>query len=161
MCSLAKYSEANFWTFCGCASNSSLSLLPPNIDSCRPKMSDDLVLSEKLLVEVAETARPDGLSVITKHLSARTQLKCHCRPCQQTGKRPSRCVCVRARVTFSTSRRCVLSYLGASQESCCRADAEAPRSSANSLLMHHLCPSAPRGPRPLGSLARHHLSSAL
>lgn len=54
---------------------------------------------------------------------------------------------------FLSSPLWVLSCLCASQESGWRADVEAPRSSANSLLMHHLCPSGPRGPGPLGSIA--------
>lgn len=69
-----------------------------------------------------------------------TPTKCCCCLCQLRV-----CVCV----TFSTSPRYVLSYLGASQES----GSGAPRSSANSLLMHHLCPCTPCGLRPLGSLA--------
>lgn len=111
---------------------------PPILTPAAHKCHRQPCSNWKLLAEVAKTLWPDGLSVITKHL--------HTHP-QSAAAVSANCVCVC--VTFSTSPRYVLSYLGASQESGCRA----PRSSANSLLMHHLCPCAPCGLRPLGSLA--------
>lgn len=131
-----------------------LSILFITHPCCCPKMTPTIYKCHRHPCSEWETISGIGkklwpVSVI--HLSAQTHPKCHSRPCQRLVKRPSHCVFVC--VTFSTSPRCVLSYLRASLESGWRADVEAPRSSANSLLMHHLCPSAPCRPRPLGSIS--------